>query len=102
MSGLIRWNDDRLDDLARQVQRNGQQLEENAKIREELVKVRERLANVSGDTHSCITELRQLKGELDRRAQVQHEERKADRKWMIGTVLVTAGLVIAALGVFLG
>lgn len=92
---LSRWNDDRLDDLARQVQ-------ELAGVQAELAQMRERLGSVNDDTHSCITELRDLKAQLDRRAQTQHEERKSDRRWMIGTLLTTAGLVIAALAVFVG
>lgn len=102
MAELKRWNDDRLDALAAQVQRNVERLEAYAEIREELVSLRERLVNVGGDTHDCITELRQLKLELAHRADTQHEERKADRRWMIGTLLVVAGLVISALAVFVG
>lgn len=102
MTVLGRWNDDRLDDLARQVERNAVRLEEYVEIRAELAKVRERLANVSEDTHDCIGKLEQLKLDLDLRAQVQHDERKADRRWMIATLLTTAGLVIAALAVFIG
>jgi chromosome segregation ATPase len=102
MPTFTRWNDDRLDDLARQVARNAERLEEYTQIREELAKVRERLANVSGDTHDCITELRALKRDLEDRARSQHDERKADRRWMFATVLTTAGLIIAALAIFIG
>lgn len=113
MPELVRWGDDRLDELAAQVRRNAERLEENAKIREELIKVRERLANVGGDTHDCITELREFKRQTEARArkdaedqakrdQLQHEERKADRRWMIGTLLATATLIVGALAVFVG
>jgi acyl transferase domain-containing protein len=102
MADLARWNDDRLDDLARQVDRNAVRLEEYTTIREELAKVRERLAFVSGDTKDCITELRALKRDLEDRAVSQHDERKTDRRWMLGTVLTTAALIVTALAVFLG
>jgi hypothetical protein len=102
MPDLARWNDDRLDDLARQVERNAVRLEEYTTIREELAKVRERLAFVSGDTKDCITELRALKKDLEDRAVSQHDERKTDRRWMLGNRPDHCRLIISALGIFLG
>lgn len=44
----------------------------------------------------------QLRQDLADREVEQRKERKSDRRWMIGTVLTTATLVVAALAVFLG
>jgi cadmium resistance protein CadD (predicted permease) len=32
----------------------------------------------------------------------QAKERKSDRRWMVGTFLTTASLIVAALAIFLG
>lgn len=100
MAALSRWNDDRLDDLAERVQTLARQQEQLLQMRAELVEVRTNLLNVSGDTSECIAALGRLKSDLDQRAIMQHDERKADRRWMIATLLTTAGLIIAALAIF--
>lgn len=97
-----RWTDERLDDLARTVRDLSEQMAAISDIRANLVGLNERLGGVSGDTTNCINELRDLKTTLDHRAEEQTRERKADRKWMVATLLATASLVIAALAVFLG
>jgi hypothetical protein len=33
---------------------------------------------------------------------ISPDERKTDRRWMLGTVLTTAALIVSALAVFLG
>ena len=102
MSPLSRWNDDRLDDLARQVQINTDAIKEHLKIREELIELRALVNGVADDTHECRTDVKTLKADWARRDEIQHNERKSDRRWMIGTALTTAGLIIAALAIFLG
>lgn len=106
---VSRWNDDRLDDLARQVQINTDAIKEHLKIREELIEVKAELRSISDDTHECRADVKSLKDarDVDRKAQEerdlqQHKERKADRRWMIATALTTAGLIIAALAIFIG
>lgn len=103
---MERWNDDRLDDLANELRRELRQQEERLSIVEnikgELIELRSEVRATNKSSDSCIKELRQLKQDLERRAQAQHQERKADRRWMIGTVLATASLVIAALAIFVG
>lgn len=97
-----RWTDERLDDLAEQVKANTARIEAFADIRADLVGIRSNVVDAHGDARDALAELRQLKADMEKRATEQHKERKADRKWMIGTVLATATLVVAALAVFLG
>lgn len=102
MTPVERWNDDRLDDLAAQVKTNTNQLLTLGDIRGELIDLRGQMRAMGEDSHECLTDLRQLKKDLDLRAIEQHKERKADRKWVVATALTTAGLIIAALAIFLG
>lgn len=97
-----RWTDERLDDLAEQVKANTARIEAFADIRSDLVGIRLNVVEAHGDARDALSELRQLKVDMEKRATEQHKERKADRKWMIGTVLATATLVVSALAVFLG
>jgi hypothetical protein len=102
MTPLDRWNDDRLDDLHAQVRGATKRLETMENIRGELIELRTNLHSVAEDAGQCLLDLRQLKLDLDKRAVDQHKERKADRRWVIATALTTAGLIIAALAIFLG
>jgi chaperonin cofactor prefoldin len=47
-------------------------------------------------------DLTDLRDTLDARAEIQRLERKTDRKWLIGTILASAMLVIAAVQVLGG
>lgn len=99
---LSRWNDDRLDDLASTVRRNVGRLDDMDRLWVELAELRKDVQTFGKDAHGCLTKLDRLQNNLAAQAQVQHDERKADRRWMIGVLLTTAGLVIAALAIFLG
>jgi hypothetical protein len=101
-SMLSRWNDDRLDDLAATVRRNTGRLDDVDKIRVELAELRKDVQAFGEDAHGCLQSLDRLQINLANQAKVQHEERKADRRWMIGVLLTTTGLVIAALAIFFG
>lgn len=48
------------------------------------------------------SELADLRKSLQDRAEAQRLERKSDRRWLIGTVLTSAALIIAALQVLGG
>lgn len=102
MTPLTRWNDDRLDDLARLVRSQGDQLQALTDMRVEMAGLRDKVEGVQEDTHHCLSDLRDLKKDLEARALSQQKERKADRRWMVATLLTTAGLVVAALAIFLG
>lgn len=102
MNPLSRWNDDRLDDLAQLVRSHSDQLNSLLDMRTEMAGLRQKVDDVSEDTHTCVASLDNLKTDLQKRSENQAKERKADRRWMIGTVLATASIVIAALAIFLG
>jgi chromosome segregation ATPase len=99
---LTRWNDDRLDDLAQSLRSQGNQLNALIDLRVEMAGLTQELNDVSGDTKSCVEALENLKRDLEKRSQEQIKERKADRRWMVATFLTTAGLIVAALAIFLG
>jgi hypothetical protein len=92
---LVRWNDERLDDLAQEVRRN-------ADVREQIVQLRAQVQTASETAGRAVVKLEELEEHLAESARTQHRERVSDRRWMIATLLTTAGLVIAALGIFLG
>lgn len=102
MTSLTRWNDDRLDDLAELLKTHGQQINTLSDLRSELAGLRQKVDDVSDNTHSCVNSLERLKTDLEKRASDQAVERKADRRWMVGILLTTTGLIIAALAIFLG
>jgi hypothetical protein len=102
MTPLTRWNDDRLDDLARAVRQQGEQLNALVDMRVEMTSLRDKVDGVQEDTHVTVAALEKLKENLEKRAVDQAKERKADRRWMVATLLTTAGLVVAALAIFLG
>lgn len=92
---LVKWNDDRLDDLAREVHN--------------LTDTRDAVIRLDGSVatvHADVTELAKAfeKWKIDEAVKVerQREERKADRRWLIGTVLASASIIVAALAVFVG
>lgn len=99
---LTRWNDDRLDDLSRDVRQSRERLDDFEGLRVELAELRKDIRTSAEEAHGCARGLEALKQDLAARATVQHNERKADRRWMIGTLLATGSLVIAALAVFVG
>lgn len=97
-----RWGDSRLDDLANEF-RALRDLP--AKLAELIVELR----HLKDDTSACHKSVRELRREFNNYREEQQDlieahrlERKQDRRWMIGTVLTSAALVVAAMGVLLG
>ena len=87
---LSRWNDDRLDDLAAEVRMLNQ-------MPEKIIRVETELINVSKDAQACLEEVKTLNQHLSKREEEQRIERKSDRRWLVGTGMTSASLVIAAL-----
>lgn len=85
----------RLDDLAADVRSLGPLVVQMAEARLEL-----KAARLAADKACSMVE--ELEDLLRSREDMQRQERKADRRWMIGTVLVAAGLIIGAMQVLLG
>lgn len=97
-----RWPDSRLDDLANELRalRN---------VPARIAEVAVDLGYLKKDTGACHRAVRDLRSEFNAYRDEQGEqreahrlERKSDRRWMIGTVLTAAALVIAAMGLLLG
>lgn len=92
---IDRWNDSRLDDFYAEFRR--------MVITVEKVAVLERtLEGVAEDAEGCRTEVAAMRADLASTARNQIAERKSDRRWLIGTCLSTAALIIAAVGIFVG
>jgi uncharacterized protein Yka (UPF0111/DUF47 family) len=102
MTELNRWSDDRLDDLARTVRTLAEQVTSLVDMRAEMAGLSQKVTDVSENTHSCVNALEKLKTDLENRSKEQSKERKADRRWLIATLLTTAGIIVAALAIFLG
>jgi hypothetical protein len=102
MPELIRWSDDRLDDLWREVQGLSD-------MREEIIRIDVRTSSGATTQAECLRKLEALELRMNLRDEqrleerkAQAQERKADRRWLVLTLLTVAGLIIAALGIFLG
>jgi hypothetical protein len=102
MPELIRWSDDRLDDLWREVQGLSD-------MREEIIRIDVRTSSGATTQAECLRKLEALELRMNRRDEQrleerksQAQERKADRRWLLATLLTVAALIIAALGIFLG
>jgi hypothetical protein len=102
MPELIRWSDDRLDDLWREVQGLSD-------MREEIIRIDVRTSSGATTQAECLRKLDALELRMNRRDEQrleerksQAQERKADRRWLLATLLTVAALIIAALGIFLG
>lgn len=73
-----------------------------AKLELSFTHIEAELRGARGDTAACRDEVKDLKSSLLDREQTQRKERKADRRWLIGTVLTSAALVIGAIQVLGG
>jgi uncharacterized coiled-coil protein SlyX len=54
------------------------------------------------EARGARAELGELRKSLDRREETQRVERKSDRRWLVGTVLSSAALIIGAIQVLGG
>jgi predicted nuclease with TOPRIM domain len=99
---LSRWNDERLDDLHVRVRENTKRLDEYVNLRTELVDLRGHVENAEKIAVQALTLITTMQEKLETRQLAQAAERKADRRWMIGTFLVSAGLIVTAVRLFIG
>jgi cell division protein ZapA (FtsZ GTPase activity inhibitor) len=102
MTGIQRWNDERLDDLATKVRDNTGRLDQYINLKTELVDLRGHVENAERIAVEALTAINLMKDKIEAREKSQRDERKADLRWMIGTLLVSAGLIVAAVRVFTG
>ena len=90
MNPTDRWTDERLDDLANT-------LWATREVPERVAVLESALENMRGDVHDCKTGIDKLH---EARAQ-ERRDRKRDFQWVIGSVLASASIIVAALAVFL-
>ena len=58
--------------------------------------------NLRSDVGNCFEAIRDAEDKREKREEEQRLERKSDRRWMVGSAMTAAGLVIAALGILAG
>lgn len=58
--------------------------------------------NLRQDVGHCFEAIRDAEAKREKREEEQRLERKSDRRWMFGSAMTAAGLVIAALGLLAG
>lgn len=92
---LVKWNDDRLDDLAREV--HGL-----TDTRDAVIRLDGSVTTVHADVTALSAAFNEWKKDEAVKIERQREERKADRRWLIGTVLASASIIVGALAVFVG
>jgi DNA-binding ferritin-like protein len=102
----VRWTDSRLDDRFETVTSELRVLRD---VPTKLGEFKEQLRQLRRDVDACAESVKEHRDDFSAYVEEQtrtHEahriERKSDRRWMIGTVLTSAALVIAAMGLLLG
>lgn len=97
-----RWGDSRLDDLANE-------LRALRDIPMKLSELKSELKTLRRDMDACSQSVREHRDDFSTYVEEQEKtneahrlERKSDRRWMVGTVLTAAALVIAAMGLLVG
>lgn len=68
----------------------------------EVSDLKHQLSLALSEAKGARVELGDLRLSLERRAEAQRLERKTDRRWLVGTVLSSAALIVAAIQVLGG
>ena len=63
------------------------------------VRLEERLGRLGEDVRECTEALNSMKEGQEKRAEEQRKEKKADRRWWIGTVLAIISAILVAAGI---
>jgi hypothetical protein len=98
---MERWTDDRLDDLAYQVKSLQGEVDGLTNMRISLAEVAKDASEARHAAQSCASAVDSLKADMRRVAKEEHDDRLAARKYYVTTLVAVAGLIIAALAVFL-
>lgn len=110
------WGDSRIESEFRTIREELHELrplpERVAILTDELRAMRnlpERLAELAvefrgmrGEINNCFSAIRNAESKREKREEEQRLERKSDRRWMFGSAMTAAGLVIAAFGLLAG
>lgn len=90
------WTDERIADRFTSVEARLRRMDD---LPDRMTRIEERLGPVAEDAAGCLARLDALTERLAERENMQRKERQSDRRWLIGSALTAAGLVIAALGI---
>lgn len=69
------------------------------RLPEELAILRERVGAAIKRSTDCVNRQEQLARDLQKREKEQSDERKSDRRWLVGTFIAASGLVVTALAI---
>lgn len=108
MDGRLNRVEQELARVAQEQARQGQRMEDEVRISRDLANIvkripedmatmRERLGLAIKRSNDCLHKHEELEDFLHQRDREQARERKSDRRWLVGTGLSSAGLVIASL-----
>lgn len=88
-----------VDDLADDVHVFAGAVAQQAVFSEQIANLREKLLEIRRDLDGLHDSLRAFKQELEARERTQVQERKSDRRWMVGTVIASTSVIIGALAI---
>ena len=92
---LERWTDERLDDLSDGVKYTRDGLMRLAVFERDLAEVR--------DTgNACLERINEVDQKFDDYKDEIVRNRRSDMRWLVATVLTASGIVVTALGIWLG
>ena len=96
----------RVEDLLVSISTQFKALDEDVRAFGPMVREVDGLKNQLGlaltEAKAAPAELGDLRRSLEERAELQRRERKADRRWLVATVLSSAALIVAAIQVLGG
>ena len=90
-----RWTDERLDDWRRDF------LDMKA-LAQQVPVMQEQLKGIADDAAVARRNTHALRNDMATNAAQQAADRKADRRWLTGTLIATAGVIVTALIVLQG
>jgi regulator of replication initiation timing len=99
---LVARLEQRVEDQARAIEALKPLAAGQAAMQVDLARMQSHLGTAVDEARAARKELRQLRDHLEENAEKQRKERKTDRRWLVGTVLSSAALIIAAVQVLGG
>lgn len=99
---LVAKLEQRVEDQARALEALTPLAAGQAAMRVEFARMQGQLGSALDEARAARRELGDLRSHLEKREETQRRERKADRRWLVGTVLSSAALIVAAIQVLGG
>ena len=94
--------EDLLVSVAQQVSDLDRDIRAFAPLTKEVNDLQHELSMALSEARGARAELGELRKSLERREEAQRLERKSDRRWLVGTVLSSAALIVGAIQVLGG